>query len=445
MCPPNFRFNIMIRMRYSLFFGIFLLACQAILGQQVIKGLIIDEHSKEPISNAHIYEDSGRNAIISDSQGNFQIEVPDLPAFLSFSHLSYHPKAMMVQFISDKGLEVELTSKDFKINEVVVIADRVQRFLKKEEFYVREMEFGDGFLWVIGYPDKNILKPEIRVLSLGGTSLGKIKMDKSGKLFKDSFGEVHVIYNETVNQLFWNGHSIHQVNPFTKDGSEEYLFNLQASFDSLAIIKNKVGTGVYNEYIAFNFLDSSQQSFHYSFDHELFAASQMAKRHKYRSIPTIIFPPFNPGPNARETLSFDPTDGFTRHAQDRLLTYTPINSKLFKLDKELIIFEDKGPFLWKYGLDIQAREMLAIQVPDRSTKIDLLQDPVSTDLYLLFEIKGLEYISKVDTNSGALINTMQLDGFTFVDNIRVYGNRVYYLDQSKSGKQKMNLFSMEID
>ena len=433
----------MIRVRYSLFFGIFLLACQGVIGQQVIKGVIIDEHTKEPVVNAHIYEDAGGNAVISDSQGNFQIEVPGLPAFLSFSHLSYHPKAMMVQFISDESLRVELTSKDFKINEVVVIAERVQRFLKKEEFYVREMEFGDGFLWVIGYPDKNILKPEIRVLSLGGTTLGKIKMDKSGELFKDSFGEVHVVYGDTINQLFWDGESINQLNPFVRDGSEEYLFNLQASFDSLAIIRRSVGSGLLKEFVAFNFVDSSQIVIHQSFDHDLFASSRRAQGYKFGTIPTIIFPAF--GGSSRSALSFDPTDAFTRHAQDRLLTYTPINCKLFSSRSELIIFEDKGPFLWKYGFDLQAHDMLAIQVPDRSTKVDLLQDPVSTDLYLLFEIKGLEYISKVDPNNGALINTVQLDGFTFVDNIRVYGNRVYYLDQSKSGTQKMNLFSMEID
>jgi len=212
-------------------------------------------------------------------------------------------------------------------------------------------------------------------------------------------------------------------------------------------MKRKVGTEVYNEYIAFNFLDSSQKVFHSSFDHELFASSQSAKKHQYGSIPTIIFPPFGwkGFKNARMKQSFDPTDGFTRHAQDRLLTYTPINSKLFMFEDQFFIFEDKGPFVWKYSLDLQPLEMLALHVPDRSTKIDLLQDPVSLRLFLLFEQKGHEFISRVDIETGALINTMQLDGFTFVDNIRVYGNRVYYLDQSRAGARTMNLYSMAID
>jgi len=114
-------------------------------------------------------------------------------------------------------------------------------------------------------------------------------------------------------------------------------------------------------------------------------------------------------------------------------------------EDQFFIFEDKGPFVWKYSLDLQPLEMLALHVPDRSTKIDLLQDPVSLRLFLLFEQKGHEFISRVDIETGALINTMQLDGFTFVDNIRVYGNRVYYLDQSRAGARTMNLYSMAID
>jgi len=417
----------------------YILTNSLIYGQVNIKGTVIDKHTKQAILNVHIYDEAGGKAVITDSLGYYQIDVAELPAFLSFSHISYHPKAKLVQFIPDNGLKIELTSKDFKINEVVVMADRVQEFLKKESFYVREMEFGDGFIWVIGYPDKNVMKPELRVLSLGGTSLGKSNLKKAGSLFKDAFGDVHMVYDDYLYQLYWDGDSIQEIYPFAKDGSEEFLFNLQTSFDSLAIIRRSVGVGVYKEFVAFSFVDSSQRVIHQSFDHDLYASARRAKNHRYGSIPDIIFPAFG------ISFSFDPSDAFTRHVQDRLLTYTPINCKLFRLESELIIFEDKGPFLWKYGLDLALHEMLAIQLPDRSTKIELLQDPLTSQPYLLYEIKGLEYISKVDANTGALINTMQLDGFTFVDNVRIYGNRVYYLDQSRAGAAIMNLYSMSID
>ena len=415
--------------------------------QVTIKGNIFDQNTNETISNAHVFVESAGEAVISDSEGSFEIHVPGLPVLLSISHLSYHAKAILVDHVPTIDLNIKLVSKNFQVNEVVVVAERVQQFFRKEFFYVREMEFGDGFMWVIGYPDKNILKPELRIMSLGGVSLAKLNLNESGKLFKDAFGEIHLNFKDSLNQLLWTGDSIQLKSTFIKDGTEEYVFSLVASFDSLALLKRKVGTEVYNEYFAYNFLDSSQQVFHYSFDHELFASSNAAKKHQYGSIPDVIFLPFGwkGGKNARIKQSFDPTDAFTRHSQDRLLTFTPINSKLFKFDEEILIFEDKGPFLWKYSLDLQLIEMLALHVPDRSTKIDLLQDPVSSQLFLLFEQKGLEFISKVDIKTGELIKTMRLDGFTFVDNIRVYGNRVYYLDQSRAGAKTMNLYSMAID
>lgn len=414
-------------------------------GQVIIKGVIIDQNTQKPIPNAHIFVETAEKASISDLEGLFEINIPKLPVLLSVSHLAYHLKAIVVEQVPTNKLGISLVSKSFQVDEVVVVAERVQQFFKKEFFYVKEMEFGNGFMWVVGYPDKNILNPELRVLNLAGESQVKYALKKSPKLFVDALGEVYMDFKDSLNQLFWDGDSIHMLNTFIKDGTEEYLFSLQTSFDSLAILKRRVGTGVYNEFYAFNFKDSSQSVFHYSFDHELFASSQIAKRHQYGSIPTIVFPPFRPGRNARISASFDPTDGFTAYAQDRLLTYTPINSKLFKLDDHFLIFEDKGPFLWSYNFDLSSNGMVALQLPENSSKIDLLQDPVTKRLIMIYQQKGLQYLSYLDPESGKLLKTMRLDGFTFVENMRIYGNRVYYLDQSRAGARIMNLYSMNID
>jgi hypothetical protein len=413
--------------------------------QVVIKGIILDEYTSIPIPNSHIYEESRGKAVVSDSAGVFEIEVPALPVLLSVSHLSYYPKAVIVDHLPVRNIEIRLTLKDFQINEVVVTAEKVQQFFRREGFFVKEMEFGEGFMWVIGYPGKNILKPELRVLSLGGSVIAQLDLTRSALLYKDALGEVHLNYQDSLCQLKWEGDSIRLVNTFVKDGTEEYFFNLQASYDSLAIIKRHGDTGVFNEYLVYNFLDSSQQIFHYSFDHELFASEKYAKNHKYGTIPDIIFPSFSPGISARLSATFDPSDDFTRHAQKRLLTYTPINSRLFKMKDHLIIFEDKGPFIWKYGLDLVPLGMETIQVPDKSHKLDLLQDPLSHKLFLAFENNARQYISELDENTGKIQRVMRLKGFTFVENVSVYGNRVYFLDQSRAGSQTMNLYSMAIE
>lgn len=417
----------------------------SIYSQVVLKGHIVDEETSMPIPNVHVYDESSGKAAISDSTGTFMIEVPALPALMTFSHLTYYHKALYVEAVPEEGLKVNLTSKDFQINEVVVTGQKVQQFFRREGFFVKEMEFGDGFMWVIGYPGKDILKPELRLLSLGGNVLSRLKLDRPASLFRDAFSEVHLNFADSINQLRWDGDSIKLEKTFLKDGSEKYFFCLKASFDSLAILKLKSGTGVYNEYLAFNFLDSSQQVFHYSYDHDLFTSGNIAKKHKYGTIPDIRFPSFMPGISARETPTFDPSDAFTGHAQDRLLTYTPINSKLFILENQLIIFEDKGPFIWKYGLDLTLKGMETIHVPEKSHKLDLLQDPLSRKLFLIFENRGQQYISGIDEDNGKLIKTIRINGFTFIENIRIYGNRVYYLDQSRIGSQTMNLYSMAIE
>jgi len=310
---------------------------------------------------------------------------------------------------------------------------------------VREMEFGDGIIWVIGNPDKKSLKKELRILSLDARTLDKRNLQGSVNLFKDAYGEVYLDTSDSLNLLFWDGNKISLDKGFIKNGDEDYLYSIQASYDSLAILKLISGNGKLNEYLAFNFRDSSQYTFHYSFDHDLFASLQFAERHKFGTIPDIIFPPFRPGINARITPSFDPTDAFTGHAQDRLLTFTPVNSSLSRMNDELLIFEDKGPFVWKYNLKLEPLGMVSIKVPEKSYHIDLLQDPVTKLLYVVYTQQGRHYVAKLNHASGELTKTIRIEDFTFIENLRIYGNRVYFLDQSRAGKQTMNLFSMKID
>jgi hypothetical protein len=412
-------------------------------GQVKISGKVLDRESKKPISNVHVIEDSNNRAVITDSLGRFSFDVLKLPALISVSHLSYHPQAIIVDRVELEGLTIELLKKNVQINEIVIVAEKLQQFFKKEVFYVREMEFGEGMIWVIGNPDKNSLKKELRILGLDARTSGIVNLSKPASLFKDAYGEVYLDSQDSLNQLYWNGEKIGLHDPFIKDGSEEFIYSLQTSHDSLAILKLVSDNALLNEFLAFDFRDSSQYTFHYSFDHELYASSKIAKRYKYGSIPDVIFPPF--GPVRRDQANPDPMGAFVNYAQDRLLTFTPVNSRLYRLNDEILIFEDKGPFIWKYNLKLGPLGMVSIKVPDKSYHVDLLQDPVTQFLFVVFDQQGRHYVSQLDPLTGELIKTIRIEGFTFVENLRIYGNRIYYLDQSRTGKQTMNLYSLKLE
>jgi len=74
--------------------------------QQQITGVIIDSHSKQPISGVGVIEVASKNGTITNENGEFQITVEKLPVKLIFSHVSYQQKQKEVSNTNFQQIEL---------------------------------------------------------------------------------------------------------------------------------------------------------------------------------------------------------------------------------------------------------------------------------------------------------------------------------------------------
>ena len=107
------------------------------------------------------------------------------------------------------------------------------------------------------------------------------------------------------------------------------------------------------------------------------------------------------------------------YAHDRFRIFTPVNSKLYREKDELLIFEDKGPFVWKYNLILEPLGMVSVKIPDKSYHVDLLQDPVTKLFYVLYTQQGRQYVARLDPGTGELLKTIRIEGYSFIENLRI--------------------------
>ena len=107
---------------------------------QVIKGTIFDNKTKERIYSASIYINGTFVGTLSNKDGNFQLDVSKYPSMpLTVSAIGYY-SATLTDFSSAKPTLIYLTPKVFELNEVVVNAKSNSRE-RRENLVIFRNEF----------------------------------------------------------------------------------------------------------------------------------------------------------------------------------------------------------------------------------------------------------------------------------------------------------------
>ena len=454
--------------------GLFFVSINS-FSQNMVTGIVRDAVTRDFLASIHVFDEENiESGTLTNSKGKFSLEIAEFPVVLSLTAVGYHRKDLVITHYPDFALELELIPATIQIDEVAITGERYQRYLKEEAFYIKDYAFTEDFIWLTGYPQKNILRPELRVLSFSGRTLARESTGKRPELFPDALGNVHLIQDDSVFQLHYDG-EIRKYYPQEKDESLENLLALQHIDSKGAVIKKTSGEANLIEYWKYVFIDSTEYLLHASYDRNLFDHSESAKSYKHGSIPSTEG---KPGPshqfvqlqelrssNPQLMLMSDtqiadwiqnktgkpstagagdwssPTGKFTNYAMNRLLIYKPIISRYFILDTCNIIFEDRDYLLWVYFPNRELPEFYHLELPEEASELNMIQDKTTLNLYATYSINGLCYIAKIDPLYGEVKKTADLKGFAFVENIQVHGGRVYFTHQSPLGRRTMNLYS----
>jgi hypothetical protein len=422
-----------------LFIGII----QNLNGQVVITGTVTDANTGLPISSVNLVTGQEKMGTASDQNGKFSLRISRLPVTIRCSHIAYEPRLVNISRIPDKPIVIKLEPRVESIGEVVIEGGKYIQLLKRENFYVNDYEFNQDKIWVVGYAGKSILKPEVILLDQSGRIIRKEPIEGRTNLYQDAFGRVHLIDRGSMAELEYRDGLIRVGEPKLFNGWEQNLFDLQLVLGKSGIFKWQYNNGLYCEYAVVNFRDTSAVVVHTSYDRELFRGEAPAKNYRHPSIPDISMGSFGMG-GSRTEPSFDPSDAFTANAQDRFFKYTPVTTHVFRYRNNILIFEDKGCHLWKYDLGFGDSVDMRIIVTDQARNADMLQDPVTGNLYLFYTILGKGYLAGIDPLSGSVQFTRKLENYYRIENLKVFNNRLWFTHQNTNGSALMNLYSTAI-
>lgn len=107
---------------------------------QVVRGVVLDNKTKTPISFASVYFNSTLAGTISDAKGYFELDRSKYPSMpITISAIGYY-SFMLADFSTTQPIQIFLKSKEYELKETVIkskslVRDRMRNMKKfKEEF-----------------------------------------------------------------------------------------------------------------------------------------------------------------------------------------------------------------------------------------------------------------------------------------------------------------------
>ncbi|MFH0841584.1 MAG: carboxypeptidase-like regulatory domain-containing protein [Bacteroidota bacterium] len=103
---------------------IILIAASLQTHSQELKGIVLDNNTKQPLSNVSVFFNGTTIGTITDRQGNFKLDAPADQKFpVAISAIGYN-SVLLTDYTSDRNLIVFLIPKIYELDEVVVTSKR---------------------------------------------------------------------------------------------------------------------------------------------------------------------------------------------------------------------------------------------------------------------------------------------------------------------------------
>jgi hypothetical protein len=403
----------------KIFIYSFLVFCPFLTFAQVsIKGKLTNAQTSAPIVNAHIFTKGVSIGVLSDSHGNFEIKVKELPVVLLLSHVSYNNKEHKVSNLDFQNIMLEVNSN--LLDTFSVTADYTKNISGGKSFLIIDYEFANDNLLQIcrNLSSGNYL---LKLTNLNGALLSELNLNlKPDKLYKDCEGFVYLVLKDKVQEIN------------TKDNTLT-LGGLYTKKEFVAI--GRCIIEFQNKYYFNKFSEHKQKIAYYYIPKD--ASSNPAKikeiedEKKQRML--------------RDELRFRTMSGIEFNEFDEIfankIVYTPIYAPLLKVQDGYCIFDFVNGRLEHFSKANEIVQTVPITFhKEKGWKKELLHDEKTDIIYQLFELNGMVIIKQIDVNTGNLVRQIELIGFSFAENIRVYDGYIYFIGRNPDNNQLKQIF-----
>jgi len=248
-------------------------------------------------------------------------------------------------------------------------------------------------------------KPLLCLLNLDGDTICTIRIKDPEELYKDCFGNNHLVTKSTAWQLFIDSNTVNFIYPSDIDKFNEVLKPVIAENNNKLFYQHYYFN---NQLLQYYFYDKSVRK-----TEELKVIMDEKKLFLLRDRERIIVGSDDPETQARfEDLAF----------------YQPLCAPLVKINDTICIFNYVDSVIEFYSDSCRLIKETPISFHNnRFWKRGIYVDDAKGKVYALFRKNGISTLKEISLKTGGLESSIVIPEFPFIEKIKVYNDNVYFL------------------
>lgn len=416
--------------------------------QTVIRFEAADQSSKIPISQLEIISVTNKQQskpVFTNSSGVAHLTVSSTDSVsFRFDHVAYLVSNEPARSIYKNTDTLTIRLKLFwvrALEQVIIKPSGVpDTVFQSDRLSVEDFEFlPDGRMVILAYPKSTRKGTELFLYNDSKVVREIPTKEKPLELIRDYRGNPHVVSEKTVSGVAMiNGEP--QLNPIDRAYFMTYIAPIVDTNVSRYFFSNYSEVYPAFEYFTYNFVDSTYRkiaNIEDDFMMELYRAE-----YKWVDVRTKIWAKekeFETGIDAEVWVG---ASYFTQS-----IYYKELYAPLFRRNDSIFLFDHYKNWMYRFNSSGDLIDSLPIyyhiKAKENGWKKQLIQDQLTGQIYIVYELAGKTTLQRFDCATGKLGEMIPLY-FRYAENITIRDNLVYYIYRPFESIQKKFLYNEKL-
>lgn len=374
---------------------------------------VVDSLSEQALNGTSIIVIETGLVFKTNKDGKVTIKTTKFPFSIELSNIGYNKKLVIID--KQENRIIQMACNVNVLNPLVISTPKPMMLIRETPFYITDYEIKNDSIYFIGYKNKSKGNAFLIIANLNGDTLGSVKVENAEKLYKDCFGNIHVLCNNYCAQVYVSSSGIELLYPISRVEFEEAFAPIQAFANDTFYVKN--------------------------YSH----ADQVLDYYTYSTSERKLVP-FVTVTNEKNIFMLRDygriASGFTEADArfEKMCFYKPVVAPIILNKDSVFLFNFNDSTIDIYNANLQLVSSSEITKDFYSDfKDQIINDPVNNTFYALKIKKGHCKLVQIDPTTANCLQQFDIPDLPFVQKISVWNNKIYFLysDFAQTGYKKL--------
>ena len=408
-------------------FFLVLFYCYSMAAQvKLLQFQVIDQSTQQSLPFCYAQVSGSRNTAMADENGFIAIRVTSHDTLI-LQQLAYYPVRIAVADITEK---ISMKPKNINLDAVTVTAKKLQVFEENNNLVFIDFEFYyDNILCLVNKGGKyNVL--QIRDLA-GNTRLEKKLNIKTESIFKDCYGNLHLLSADSIYQVFYNYRTLSILPPYPIADYRHLMKPCVCAINDKAIFKIKEYQSLKNAYIYYDALNNLKKTMACVADSEAITGFKMD--YDIRYFLSMRRQGFGYAYSVTDLYKYmDKLRAELELPFEYKNLLRPVESQLINVDTTFVLFDFTNKLVYRFSFSGNFIEKRAFG------NFPILQPNVQHDkdagMIVLSELNnrtGILTLYRYDTKLNKLSHKCSIENMHYIKTYRIKENYLYHINREK--------------